>query len=389
MDFDLTQEHTMLRDSLRRMLADFNAKNAPAELGQESAENEETLYAALVEMGVIGACFSEADGGFAGGGLDISLVFEELGRAGVQSPLLGRALLPGWLIARLGDEAQREHVTDLISGTGRMAVAHGEVGGRYDLEQVSVRPVENSGILTVSGVKRHVINGDSAESYIVSVREDGEDHDLNGISLYLFSSDLDDLTVTTHRTIDGAAHAHIELNNIPLAEMQRLGGKGQGFEALEEARARAILAVCAEAVGAMDTALGLTVEYLQVRKQFGKPLSTFQVLQHRLADLAIEVEQARSAVANLATYLTAPRTERETYVSAAKNLVGRAGATLAEECIQLHGGIGMTEEYSLSGFARRLVMMDHLFGDTDYHLERFISLTAASPNAQGHEQRHT
>ena len=175
-------------------------------------------------------------------------------------------------------------------------------------------------------------------------------------------------------TVDGFAAATVTFDNVTVATSARLGKAGAGFDAIEAATARATLAVSAEALGAMESAKGLTIAYLKDRQQFGRPIGKFQALQHRMADVLMEVEQARSAVVNLAGHLDAPRATRERYVSATKNLIGRVGALVAEEAVQLHGGIGMTDEYALSHFIRRIVMTDHQFGDVDHHLERFIQL---------------
>jgi len=211
---------------------------------------------------------------------------------------------------------------------------------------------------------------------VVSARTSGEVADPQGISLFLVPADTPGVQVRAYPTIDGSRAAEVVLEQVRLPATALLGSEGEGLASLEHSVGRAILALCAEALGAMDVARKATIDYLQTRKQFGKPIGSFQALQHRMADLLLEIEQARSAVINAAAALDADRLTRERALSAAKFTIGRVGALVAEECIQLHGGIGMTWELPLPHYAKRLVMIDHQLGDEDYHLARFIALGA-------------
>ncbi len=381
MDFTLTEERSMLRDMLGRFLAE----NYDHETRQKLLDAGETynaeVFASLAELGVLGALFTEAQGGFGGAGFDIAVVFEELGRAGVIEPVLGNAALAAHMLASLGNETQQELLAEVIAGDLVLGFAHGEARSRYDLSYVeaTARLSGDAGReeITLEGVKTHVINGGAAQLFVVSARESGGAWDAEGISLFLVAADTPGVSVTTQGNIDGTSGATVMLENVQLDATCRLGVAGQGYGAVEAAVAQATLAICAEALGAMEAAKALTVDYLKERKQFGMPIGKFQALQHRMADMLIEIEQARSAVVNLAGALDKPRLIREREVSATKNLIGRVGALVAEECIQMHGGIGMTGEYALSHFARRLTMIDHQFGDVDHHLERFIALKSA------------
>ena len=202
-------------------------------------------------------------------------------------------------------------------------------------------------------------------------------HGKRAISLFLVPADSDGLTIEGYPLISGGRAAEVTLDAVQLPEVARLGAPGEAFPVIEAAMARATVAQMAEALGAMASAVDLTQEYLVTRKQFGRPIATFQALQHRMADMLTEMEQARSALINAAGHLEADRTERERHVSAAKSLFGRVGRMIAEESIQMHGGIAMTQEYELAHIAKRIVMADHRFGDEDWHLERFIALSAA------------
>jgi alkylation response protein AidB-like acyl-CoA dehydrogenase len=375
-DFTQTDERRMLQETLQRFLQTTYSHERRREIIDSARVYDTELFSQLAKLGVLGALFSEDVGGFGGSGFDISTVFEELGRAGVIEPILGSALLAGNLFSHAADLTNNEHQTlleDVMDGTTLLALAHGEPDSRYDLNQVSSRAQTEGDKTLISGTKTNVINGAQASYLLVSARESGADSDEAGISLFLVPIDSPGITCTGHMNVDGTAGATIKFENVNVPSSARLGTAGSAYTTIEAAVAHGILGVCAEAVGAMEASKQLTIEYLRERQQFGTPIGNFQALQHRLADLLIEIEQARSAVVNLAGNLHQPREIREPYVSAAKNLVGRVGTLVSEECIQMHGGIGMTNEYALSHFARRLVMIDHQFGDVDHHLERFIA----------------
>ncbi|MDF3351972.1 pimeloyl-CoA dehydrogenase small subunit [Sulfitobacter sp. KE34] len=377
MNFDLTEERQMLQDSLRRFLRDkYDTETRNRILESETGYSTE-IWEGLAELGVIGALFTEEQGGFGGAGFDLAVVFEELGRAGVVEPLLDSAVLAGGLIADLGTEEQQEHIEQLIGGALQLAFAHGEPGSRYDLERVTTSATQNGDQIVLSGRKAVVANAEAADMLVVSARESGEAGDRDGISLFLVPADAKGLTVTGYALLAGGRAAEVTLDDVTLPESARLGAAGKAFEAIETRTAKATVALCAETLGAMETACTLTREYLGTRKQFGRPIGSFQALAHRMADLLIDLEQARSAVINAAGHLEDDRASRERHVSAAKNLMGRVGRLVSEDTIQMHGGIAMTQEYELAHIAKRITMADHRFGDVDHHLERFIALSAA------------
>ena len=380
MNFDLTEERQMLQDSLRRFLRDNQeALRASTRLGD--AENSlgfvAGIWTKLAELGVIGALFSEEEGGFAGAGFDLTTVFEELGRAGAVEPLLDTAILGGGLIAALGTETQKELVEQVIGGEVHLALAHGEPNSRYDLAQVETMAKVEGDDIILTGRKAVVVNAEAADYLIVSARETGAAGDEDGISLFLVPRDSAGLTLRGYALLAGGRAAELDLEGLRLSADARLGGAGAAYAALKRATNRAEVALAAETLGAMETATEMTREYLLTRQQFGRPIGSFQALQHRMATLLIELEQARSAVINAAGHLETSAEEQALQISAARNLVGRAGRLVAEESIQLHGGIAMTEEYELAHIAKRIVMADHRFGDTDTQLERFIDQSAA------------
>ena len=279
------------------------------------------------------------------------------------------------MIADLGTAEQHSVLESVMSGEHQLAFAHAEPGSRYDMSHVTTTAKSNGQGFELNGRKSVVSNGSGAQTLVISARTAGADDAEDGISLFLVPADAPGISIRGYPKIDGGYAGEIELHDVKLPGEALLGTSGSAFAAIEARICVAIAAVSAEALGAMETAKQLTIEYLKTRTQFGRPIGKFQVLQHRMANLLIEIEQARSAVLNLAAVLDRPREQRERNASATKNLIGRAGRLVAEECIQMHGGIGMTQEYALAHYARRLVMVDHEFGDTDHHLERFIALS--------------
>ena len=354
MNFDHTEERQMLQDTLRRYLRDtYTTEQRNAILDSDTGWSTE-IWSGLAELGILGALFSEDDGGFGGAGFDIALVFEELGRAGVVEPVLDSALLPGRLLAAAGDT---DRVADLIAGDLQLALAHGEPSSRYDLSQVDT--VYDGGL---TGRKAVVMHAEGADQMVVSARD-------GAIGFYLVDKKAAGMSLQGYPMLAGGRAAEVTFDKTPATKLDL------GFDQFEAIMALATVAQCAETLGAMETATTLTRDYLMTRQQFGRPIGTFQALQHRMADLLIEMEQARSAVINAAGQLGTA--EEDLTISATKNLIGRVGRLVAEEAIQLHGGIAMTQEYELAHIAKRIVMGDHRFGDTDYHLERFIALSAA------------
>lgn len=332
MDFGFTEEQTMLGESLARTL----------ERGADDS--------ALFDLGAGAALMTEEAGGFGGSGADILMVFRTLGRAGAVTPLLDSVVLGAGILADAGEADLAEAAA---SGAARIAVALDEPGQRYD-GTVATRAEGDR----LTGEKSVVPGAEDATHLIVRATD----------GLWLVEAGAEGLAMRGYALMDGGRAAEVTLKD---TAARRIGD----VSLLEQPLAAAILAVCADALGVMEKAVELTTDYLKTRKQFGRPIGSFQAVQHRMADLLTEVEQARSAVWNLAGNLDAP--DRDRHVAATKSLVGRVALYVAEETIQLHGGIGMTEEYELAPLARRLLAADARFGDSDHHLERFIAVSAA------------
>ncbi|WP_025598861.1 acyl-CoA dehydrogenase family protein [Burkholderia sp. WSM2230] len=373
MNFQHTEDRRMLADTLNRFISEQYGFAARDQIARSPLGFSHEMWNRFAELGIIGALFDEASGGFGGGGFDIAVVFESLGRGLVVEPFLD-TLMVGQAIARSGNDAQRAWLGELIDGSRIAALAHGEADGHYELARVTTRAQRNGNAWQLNGAKAVVQHGEHAALFLVSARTEGADDSEQGVSLFLVPRDAAGVSVRGYPKIDGGRAAEVTLQDVTLRDDALLGAQGAGFATLEYAIACGVLALCSEAVGAMDIAKDYTLDYLRTRKQFGVALGSFQALQHRMADMLLEIEQARSAVINAAAALGAARKSRERAVSAAKYSIGRIGALVAEECIQLHGGIGMTWELPLAHYAKRLVMIDHQLGDEDHHLERFVQL---------------
>ncbi|WP_321916081.1 MULTISPECIES: acyl-CoA dehydrogenase family protein [unclassified Paraburkholderia] len=373
MDFQHTEDRRMLADTLNRFTTEQYGFTTRDTIARSTEGFSADMWQRFAELGVIGALFDEADGGFGGAGFDIAVVFEALGRALVVEPFLD-TLIVGRALAHAGSEAQRARIASFIDGTQIAALAHDEPGSHYEDARVTTRAEKSGDGWVLQGAKGVVQHAEHANMLLVSARTSGSEFDEAGISLFLVPRDAAGVSVRSYAKIDGGRAAEVTLDNVKVNADALVGAQGSGFATLEHARGYGIVALASEAVGAMEIARDFTLEYLRTRKQFGMPLGSFQALQHRMADVLLEIEQARSAVINAAAAIDAPRTQRERALSAAKYTIGRIGARVAEEAIQLHGGIGMTWELPLAHYAKRLVMIDHQLGDEDHHLARYIAL---------------
>ncbi|WP_280155430.1 acyl-CoA dehydrogenase family protein [Piscinibacter sp. XHJ-5] len=372
MDFDLTDEQRMLQDGVQRLLAERCSFEQRLAHRAEPHGYSRALWSRYAEMGLLGLPFAEADGGLGGGAVDTLLVMQALGRALALEPYLATVVLSGGLLREAGSAKQRAALVPAIaSGELTLAFAHAEAGSRHDLAEVATTArCEASGIV-LDGEKRYVLAGDSADRLIVSARSAGARRDRDGISLFLVDAKADGVTRRGYRTQDHARAADIRFDRVRIGPHQVLGAPGAALPAIERAVDAATAALCAEAVGVMERLHEITVEYLKLRKQFGVAIGSFQALQHRAVDMLVEIEQARS-MALYATMRCADRDagERERAVSAAKVQVGRSARFVGQEAIQLHGGIGMTEECQAGHYFRRLTMTEIQLGDTAHHLRR-------------------
>lgn len=363
MNFEHSDDRRMLADTLVRALRDgypIETRNAGAygETGYDPA-----VWAQLTELGVVAALFDEAAGGFGGSGFDIMVVFEALGRALAVEPFLG-ALMAGRALAAGGGH------DDVLAGivAGETIAAFAQEDGATP---VTARAEGDGWVL--DGTKAVVQQAGGAAQFVVTV-ERGDDP-----LVLLVPADAAGVSVRSYAMVEGGGAGDVTFDGVTVAAAARVGGEGQGRAVVDAAVEAGLLALSAEAVGAMAFVKDATLGYLRDRKQFGVPIGKFQALQHRMATVLLEIEQAQSAVINAASAFDGDDArDRARALAAAKYTIGRTGALVAEEAVQLHGGIGMTWEYAVSHYAKRLVMIDHQLGDEDHHLQRYIALDKAA-----------
>lgn len=365
----------MLADTLGRFVLQDYPLDARLDAGASEIGYSASKWRELAELGVIGALFSEDDGGFGGEGFDLTVVFEAIGRGLICEPFLQSGVLAGGLLA-IGSETQKDHLEAVIAGETIAVLAQAEADDGGDPTYLATTATKSGEGWVLNGHKAVIRHGAAADLLVVSARTSGDAGDANGVSLFVVPKDTEGLSFQKYQTIDGGGAADITLKNVALGSESLLGVEGQVAALLEAALGRGLLAISAEALGIMDVIKEMTIEYIQTRKQFGVPIGKFQALQHRMAEMLLEIEQARSAVINAAAVVDQTGPARERALSAAKFTIGQIGTLVAEESIQLHGGIGMTWEHALGHFAKRLVMIGHELGDEDYHLSRYMRIGA-------------
>jgi len=370
MDFALTDEQRLLQHSVERLLADHYAFEARRRYMHEPRGWSLGLWKFYAELGILGLPFVEQYGGAGGGPVETMIVMEEIGRALVLEPYLATVILGGGLIRLGGSEKMRVAVLPKVAaGELSLAFAHTERQARYNLADVAASARRDGSGYRLDGIKSLVIHGDSAEKFIVSARLAGERNDRDGLGLFLVDADAQGVSVRGYPTVDGLRAAEVTLASVRVDDGAVIGEPGATFPLIERIADEAMAALCAEAVGAMAAMHAITVDYMKTRKQFGVAIGSFQVLQHRAAEMLIALEQARS-MAMLATMMAASDDagERRAAISAAKVQIGRSGRSLGQAAIQIHGGIGMTMEAKIGHYFKRVTMIDTQFGDADHHL---------------------
>jgi pimeloyl-CoA dehydrogenase small subunit len=372
MDFDLNEEQNLLKDSVDRLLNDRYGFRQRAAYSKSTEGWSKEIWTQFAELGLLGLPFAESDGGFGGGAVETMIVMEALGRKLVLEPYLATIVLGGGLLRHAADAEQRARlVPEIAAGKTTLAFAHSERQSRYELADVATRARQEGEGWIISGEKSLVLNGDTADTLIVSARVAGTNRSREGLALFLVGAGAPGLTRRGYPTQDGLRAAEISLADVRVSKADVLGTPGTAFPVIARVVDEAIAALCAEAVGAMTVLHELTVEYLKTRKQFGVTIGSFQVLQHRAVDMLVAIEQARS-MAFLATMMAEEDNpvEREKAIAAAKVQIGKSARLVGQEATQLHGGIGMTMEYEGGAYFKRLTMINILFGDVDHHLRR-------------------
>ena len=374
MDFELTDEQRLLRESIDRLLADhYSFAQRRGYLAQPEGWSR-ALWSRYAEQGLLGLPFAEEYGGFGGGPIEIMLVMEAFGRALALEPYLATVVLGGTALRLAGSEAQQSAILPQVAeGSMTLAFAHGERQARYDLTDVltTAKPSARGWIL--DGAKSVVAHGDGADRLIVSARVAGERDDPEGIGLFLVDARANGVARRAYPMRDGTRAADISLSGVEVARDGVLAEPGKAFPVIERVVEAGIAATSAEAVGAMEAMHAMTLEYLKTRQQFGKPIGQNQVLQHRSAEMLMALEQGRSMAMLAAMTVNEPDAEERAHnIAMAKVGVGQASRFVAQNAVQLHGGIGMTEEYAVGHYFRRCMVIEHMFGDPAHHLSRLV-----------------
>jgi pimeloyl-CoA dehydrogenase small subunit len=370
MDFELSDEQRLLKDSVERLLADNYDFEARRKYAQEPHGFSSKLWRQYAELGLLALPFAEKYGGIDGGPVDSMIVMEAFGRALALEPYLATVVLAGSLLRLGGNERQRDLLLPKIGGGELLlAFAHAERQARYNLADVATTARRDGEHYLLDGAKTLVLHGDSADRFIVSARLASKQTDIAGLGLFLVDASAQGLSRQGYATIDGQRAAEVTLAGVRVSAADAIGEPGNAFPLIERVADIAIAALCAEAVGAMAAMHELTVDYLKERKQFGVPLGKFQVLTHRAADMLVTLEQARS-MAMLAAMTADEESadERRRAISAAKVQVANSGRSVGQQAIQLHGGIGMTMEYKVGHYFKRVTAIEKLFGDATHHL---------------------
>jgi alkylation response protein AidB-like acyl-CoA dehydrogenase len=375
-NFDYSEEQQLLAASVRRFVEkqyDFGMRK---KIIASADGYSPTVWAGLADIGLLGLPLPVDAGGFGGGAIDLLSVMEAFGEALIVEPYLS-TVVGARIIARAGTAAQMQALLPpIVAGQLKIAFAQTENGARYNLAHIAMRARKIGGEYALDGDKRVVLHAPCAGQLIVSARTAGSDTDASGISLFVVDAHAPGLTQSSYRTIDGMLAADVALRGVRVGADALLGVEGHASALIEEVTDFAIALLCAEAVGAIKYANDATLEYLKMRKQFGVPIGAFQALQHRMVDMVISGEQARSMASLACAKVDSERNpaERQRVVSAAKIRIADACRHVAQESVQLHGGMGMTDEMKVSHTFRRLTMIAQQFGDADHHLERFARL---------------
>jgi len=377
MNFEFTEEQTMIKDSVSRFVRDeydFDTRRAIVDSDEGISRQFWSMFA---ELGWLSVPFAEEYGGFGGSVEDIAAVMEELGKGIVVEPYASTVVVFGGLLSASENSALKTDVIpSIIDGSCMGSLASVEVQSRFEMTDVATSAIATDGGYKINGEKTVVANGGTADKFIVTARTSGDQFDYDGISLFLVDASAPGVTVKSYKMMDGQSAATVSFKDVLVSESQLLNAVGKGMDLIEQVMPQILIGLSAEALGIMSTLNSTTVEYTKVRKQFDTPISSFQVLQHRMVDTFMACEQTKSMLyRGLCLAGEDDRNALVKTVHALKAMVARYGKLIGEEAIQIHGGIGMTDELNIGHYVKRLMMINVSFGDGDFHQQKFNQLS--------------
>ncbi len=372
MNFDLNEEQQMLVDSIQKFLKNDYSFEVRRKLARSALGFSEQHWKTFAELGWLSVPFSAENGGFGGSAIDVMLMHEAFGTAMITEPMIPTILLGGRLLELLGSAAQKQTLlTAVIQGELQLALAYNERIARNNPAVVGCSARRDGDKYILNGEKIAVLNGHAAGKLLVTARTQGDVRSETGISVFIVDAYAAGVERRSYTTVDGLRAADITLSNVQVEADQLVGADGAAFEAIDTVLDEATLALCAEAVGAMEVLYKTTVDYCKTRKQFGVPIGKFQVLQFRMADMFMAHEQSKSMIYMAALRSLEGRAAARKAISACKVYIGKAGRHIGQEAVQLHGGMGMTDELNVGYYFKRLTAIDALLGNVDYHLDRY------------------
>lgn len=372
MDFSFTEEQNLLRNMVQKFVQnDYTFDNRRAIIRSEAGWKRQN-WSTFAELGVLGAPFAEEHGGMGGGPVETMIIMEEFGRGLVVEPFLGTVVLAGGFLRHGGSKAQKDqYIPEIIEGKRVCAFAFAEPQGRYNLADLAVTAKKSGAGYVLNGHKAVVIGAPWADTLVVTARTSGGQRDAKGVSVFIVDKKAKGISCRDYPTVDGLRASEVTFENVAVGADAVIGEVDNGLPLVERVVDEGIAALSAEAIGAMKVLNDTTTEYCKTRKQFGTPIGKFQVLQHRMVDMFMNYEQSVSITYMVTLKLDAPDAERRRAASAAKVQIGKAARFIGQQAVQLHGGMGMTDELNVGHYFKRLTMIDTMFGNVDHHLKRY------------------
>lgn len=375
MNFELSEEQKMIQQSVERFVQENYDLSDRIKISAEDPGYSEDYWKSMAELGWLGLVFEEEDGGFGGNQIDTLVLMEQFGKGLVLEPFLANIVLAGGTIKRGGTKDLKDSLLpNLIEGNLQMTLAYAEEQSRFDIEDIATAARQESDHFIINGKKSMVLNAESADKIVVVTRTSGSQVDVEGISLFVVDADSEGVEKENFPTVDGLRASEISFKDVKVPSENLVGELNKGFSILQAVVNDAILALSAEAVGAMEVLYKDTVEYTQQREQFDHPLSDFQVLQHRMVDMFMEYEQCKSLLLRATMETVQDPVLSQRTIHALKHLIGKSGIFVGESAVQTHGGMGVTEELRIGHFFKRLLVIDSQFGNSDFHLEKFTNM---------------